>query len=186
MIYMVDHVFADPATETAWHEWYAGYLRELVRVPGIESAQRFKAIGAAPPRFLAMYSVASAEVFSSAAYKAMGGGGSRSTRFHDAYRLWVRNLFETPGAGGADRAPASAPAVRQDQKLLVWDADDLPRSFVPGSAEASATWLEAIGLHMTTKYRAYLVVDAAEGDAAPAIRDSRLYSPFTQIITSRG
>ena len=27
MIYMVDHVYADPATEQAWHAWYAGYLQ---------------------------------------------------------------------------------------------------------------------------------------------------------------
>ena len=54
MIYMVDHIFADPALEPAWHEWYAGYLRKLVSVPGIHTAQRFKAIGHTPSRYLAM------------------------------------------------------------------------------------------------------------------------------------
>jgi hypothetical protein len=41
MIHMVDHVYTDPATEGAWHEWYAGYLRKLISVPGIHTAQRF-------------------------------------------------------------------------------------------------------------------------------------------------
>ena len=61
MIYMVDHIFADPALEPAWHEWYSGYLRKLVSVPGIHTAQRFKAIGHAPSRYLAMYSIDSAD-----------------------------------------------------------------------------------------------------------------------------
>jgi hypothetical protein len=41
MIYMVNHVYTDPATEQAWHEWYAGYLRKLISVPGIHTPQRF-------------------------------------------------------------------------------------------------------------------------------------------------
>ena len=40
MIYMVDHVFEDAATEPDWHAWYAAYLRKLTVVPGIRSAQR--------------------------------------------------------------------------------------------------------------------------------------------------
>ena len=102
MIYMVDHVFADPATEPAWHEWYAGYLRKLDSVPGIHTAQRFKAVGCTPSRYLAMYSVDSADVYTSEAYKAIGGGGSQSARFHPAYQLWTRNLFD--GAIAARRS----------------------------------------------------------------------------------
>ena len=48
MIYMVDHVYTDPTTEQGWHDWYAGYLRKLVAVPGIHTAQRFKAVGVTP------------------------------------------------------------------------------------------------------------------------------------------
>src|SRR5688500_9822666 len=112
MIYMGDHVYADPATEPAWHEWYAGYLRKLVAVPGIHTAQRFNAIGVTPSRYLAMYSIDSAAVYESEAYRNMGGGGSQSARFHPAYQLWTRNLFV-----GAARAPA----VREGQRVLVWD-----------------------------------------------------------------
>src|SRR3954467_8843142 len=147
MIYMVDHVYADPATEQAWHEWYAGYLQKLISVPGIHTAQRFKAIGCTPPRYLAMYSIESEAVYSSAAYKNMGGGGSQSARFHPAYRLWTRNLFD-----GASRAPA----VEDGQRVLVFDRQERKRN---GPLESHATWLEAVGLHMTTKYRAFVVLD---------------------------
>lgn len=168
MIYMVDHIFADPALEPEWHEWYGGYLKKLVSVPGIHSAQRFKMVGAVPSRYLAMYSIDSADVYESAGYKAIGGGGSQSKRFHPVYRLWIRNLFD-----GAARAPE----VKQDQRVLVWDRDTRD---VEGPLGSRATWLESVGLHKTTKYRALVVLDA--GEATPAIPESRLYDPFTPVL----
>ena len=115
MIYMVDHVFTEPALEQAWHEWYAGYLQKLISVPGIYTAQRFKAIGCVPSRYLAMYSIESADVYTSEAYKNIGGGGSQSASFHHAYQLWTRNLFE-----GALRAPV----VRDGQRVFVFDSEE--------------------------------------------------------------
>jgi hypothetical protein len=170
MIYMVDHVYADPATEPAWHEWYAGYLQKLISVPGIRSAQRFKALGCTPSRYLAMYSIDSAEVYTSQAYKNIGGGGSQSARFHHAYRLWTRNLFE-----GAIRAPA----LRDGQQVLVWDRAERSGN---GALESRATWLEAVGLHMTTKYRALVVLDASEAAPSSSVPGNYLYEPFTPVI----
>lgn len=170
MIYMVDHVYADPATEQAWHEWYAGYLRKLISVPGIHTAQRFKAIGCTPSRYLAMYSIDSAEVYASDAYKNMGGGGSQSARFHHAYQLWTRNLFQ-----GASRAPV----VQDGQRVLVWDSEECGGK---GPLESRATWLEAVGLHMTRKYRAFVVLGTEEAATAPSIPGCFLYELFTPVI----
>ena len=170
MIYMVDHVYRDPTTEQGWHEWYAGYLRKLISVPGIQTAQRFKALGCTPSRYLAMYSIDSAEVYASEAYKNIGGGGSQSARFHYAYQLWTRNLFD-----GAPRAPA----VQGGQQLLAWDRAERSGD---GPLESQATWLEAVGLHMTTKYRAFVVLDAKEATAASSIPGCFLYEPFTSVI----
>src|SRR5688572_17946109 len=167
MIYMVDHVFGDPSLEPAWHEWYAGYLKTLLSVPGIHSAQRFKAIGCTPSRYLAMYSIASADVYTSDAYKGIGGGGSQSARFHPAYRLWTRNLFE-----GAERAPV----VEEDQRVLILDAPS-PRMRGEGWGEGKLTWLRAVGLHKTTPYRAFAVLDA--GEPVPDLPGSFVYAPFT-------
>ena len=171
MIYMVDHVYADPASEQAWHEWYAGYLKKLISVPGINTAQRFKALGCTPSRYLAMYSIDSADVYTSDAYRSMGGGGSQSARFHHAYRLWTRNLFD-----GASRAPA----VRDGQRVLVWDRAERPSN--DALELRAATWLEAVGLHMTTKYRAFVVLDAADTATPPSIPGSYLYEPFAPVI----
>ena len=43
MIYMVDHIFADPNTESDWHDWYTGYLQHLFQlIPrGLPRANRF-------------------------------------------------------------------------------------------------------------------------------------------------
>lgn len=171
MIYMVDHVYTDTATEPAWHEWYAGYLRKLISVPGIHSAQRFKAVGRTPSRYLAMYSIESEEVYTSEGYKNIGGGGSQSARFHHAYQLWTRNLFN-----GASRAPL----VRDGQRVLAFDREQRGAREALGALESRALWLNAVGLHMTTKYRAIVVLDA--GEPIPAVAGSYLYEPFTSAL----
>lgn len=174
MIYMVDHVYTDPATEPAWHEWYAGYLKKLVAVPGLHSAQRFKALGCTPSRYLAMYSIDSADVYASDAYKNMGGGGSQSACFHSAYQLWTRNLFN-----GAVRAPV----VQDAQRVLVFDRDERDE------AEPFATravWLEAVGLHMTTKHRAFVVLEPDEAVTSAEVPGSYLYAPFTAPLAAEG
>jgi len=202
---MVDHVYTDPTTEQAWHEWYSGYLQKLVSVPGIRTAQRFKAIDCTPSRYLAMYSIESAEVYSSAAYKEIGGGGSQSARFHQAYQLWTRNLFD-----GASRAPAVADGQRVlvfDREVaphpdaLVFDGDVSPHRDLRTTSEAAplsgaarderdvlsrAVWLKAVGLHMTTKYRAFVVLDADEAATTPPVSGSYIYEPFTAALVSQG
>jgi hypothetical protein len=169
MIYMVDHIFANPQTEPAWHEWYAGYLQKLMSVPGFGSAQRFKAIGETPPRFLAMYSVESAAVYESQGYKDIGGGGSQSARFHGDYKLWTRNLFDGANA---------VPVVNEGQCVYALDSDTPERKlpFVQ-----TPLWLKSVGLHQTTKYRAIVMLDAKTLDAAKTAvgGEGRFYAPFT-------
>ena len=172
MIYMVDHVFANPQTEPAWHEWYTGYLQKLLSVPGFGSAQRFKAIDETPHRFLAMYAVASAAVYDSQGYKNIGGGGSQSARFHDDYHLWTRNLFE-----GADEVPV----VNDGQCVYALDSDTADRKL---ALAEKPLWLKSVGLHQTTQYRAIVVLDARALDAAKAAMgdEGRFYVPFTKRL----
>lgn len=169
MIYMVDHVFANPQTEPAWHEWYAGYLHKLMRVPGFGSAQRFKAIDETPSRFLAMYAVESADVYDSPAYKTMGGGGSQSVRFHGDYHLWTRNLFE-----GADQVPL----VKDGQCVYAVDSDS-PNRELP--FQQTPIWLKSVGLHQTTGYRALVVLEISGVEAAKSAThgEGHYYVPFT-------
>ena len=173
MIYMVDHIFANPQTEPAWHEWYTGYLQKLLSVPGFGSAQRFKAIDETPHRFLAMYAVESAAVYESQGYKNIGGGGSQSARFHGDYKLWTRNLFE-----GADEVPV----VNEGQCVYALDSDSPDRKL---PFAQSPLWLKSVGLHQTTQYRAVVVLDGNLLGAAKtaAAGEGRFYAPFTPRLT---
>lgn len=169
MIYMVDHIFANPQTEPAWHEWYTGYLQKLLSVPGFGSAQRFKAIAETPSRFLAMYSVESAAVYESQGYKNIGGGGSQSARFHGDYQLWTRNLFE-----GAD----DVPVVNNGQCVYALDSASPDAKL---RLQQPPLWLKSVGLHQTTRYRAIIVLDAETVDAAKTAAggEGRFYAPYT-------
>ena len=159
MIYMVDHVYTDPATEQAWNDWYAANLGYLLTVPGVNGVQRFKAIGETPSRYLSMYSVDSGDVFENPAYRKVRGGGSQSVEFHHAYGHWTRNLFE-----GAQHAPE----IREGQRIFVIDSNTPDRKL---SAHTRPLWLKAApGLPTstpygaqklaTTAYRAVIVLDA--------------------------
>ena len=168
MIYMVDHIYGDPVTEPDWHNWYSGYLRALLNLPGYLSAQRFKAIGVTPPRYMSMYTLASVDVVEGSAYKNNGGGGFQSVRFHPAYKLWTRNLFE-----GIDRAPV----VENNQRILVVDAETPERKL---SAKCKPVWLKSVpkkmigfAQQMTTPYRALVVLDAAAAAAHGKRGDGR-------------
>lgn len=171
MIYMVDHIFTNVTQESAWHEWYSGYLRKLLSVPGLTTAQRFKAVGIVPSRFLAMYSVDSPALYDSAPYKGIGGGGSQSARFHQWYQIWTRNLFD-----GLEFAPR----VSDAQFVFALDSDAKDSAILNG---IDAVWLEAVGLHMTTRYRALAILDEAGVSKARQLGRGFIYTPFTPRLT---
>ena len=178
MIYMVDHIYANPETEPEWHSWYAGYLRELINLPGYHSAQRFKAIGVTPSRYLSIYTIASTDVVDSPAYKNNGGGGHRSVRFHASYDLWTRNLFE-----GIERAPA----VGNDQRVLVFDAASPDRKL---PTEHKPLWLKSVpkrmvgyAQQMPTPYRALIVLAASAIAGTADFGDGFLYQPLIPMLT---
>jgi len=170
MIYMVQHVFANPALEQAWNEWYARYVHVLVAVPGIHTGQRFRAVDTIEPCYMAMYTVESAAVFQSEVYLKSGGGGTASARFRPGYKAWTRNL----------RAGAAAPAVGAGQRLLVLDRERPDNTVQPGAP----LWLKCEGLHMTTAWRGLLVLDAAAAMPAPLRHDDLLYEPITEQLAA--
>jgi hypothetical protein len=101
----------------------------------------------------------------------MGGGGSQSARFHYAYTLWTRNLFE------GDRAPL----VEADRRVIVLDAPE-PQHDALGPG---AVWLKSVGLHMTTPYRGYVVVDANDSALSNLPSGAFAYEPLTAAAISR-
>jgi hypothetical protein len=153
---------SDAAREAAWDAWYLEHLRIMVTVRGIESAQRFKTVTPGHSPSLAMYSIASPDVFTDPHYQSVRGMGEWLPLIDRRY--YRRNLFS-----GLD----AAPVVGDGFVLLV--ADRAQPTEIPGIA---LTWLEAVGLDRSTPCRGIAVVDAAAVEGLES-RDISVYRPVT-------
>jgi hypothetical protein len=98
MIFTSESGLTAPSRIGEWDEWYLGHLAAMVAVPGISSAQRFRALTEGAPPSLAMYTVASPAVFDSDIYRRTRGMGPFAGVVDE--RLHRRNLFD-----GLDAAP---------------------------------------------------------------------------------
>ena len=168
MIFMSQSGLTDLARESAWDEWYIDHLRIMASVPGVASAQRFKTSTSDHPRSLALYSIASADVFNDPYYQSVRGMGEWLQLIDRRY--YRRNLF-----AGLDRAPA----VGEREVLLVADRPEPD----PGLTGPWA-WLECVGIDRSTPYRGIAVVDRAEAQRMTA-GGIAVYSPATTIVRQK-
>ncbi len=151
MIFMSQSGLTDTTRAADWDAWYLEHLRIMATVPGISSAQRFKTDTPGSSPSLAIYSVASADVFKDPYYLGVRGMGEWQALVDRRY--YKRNLFS-----GLDRAPQ----VADNQVMLVAD-----RALAEGAiAGIDFTWLKCVGIDRSTPYRGLAVIDA--GAAAGA------------------
>lgn len=100
MIYTVECSFSDPASEAEWNDFYSlEKLPALISVKGFHTSQRFKALSADCPVYLAVHSIDDLGVLQGDEYRQKGGGNF--ARWQQHITDWHRNLY-----GGLDRAPA--------------------------------------------------------------------------------
>ena len=153
MIFNSQSGLTDPTRESDWAQWYFEHLRIMATVPGVFSAQRFTTTHPLHSPSLAMYGVASADVFAGEYYQSVRGMGEWLPLIDKQW--YKRNLF--------DGLPA-APLVAEDQVLLVTDRD------VPDIQLAAGlfTWLNVAGIDRSTPYRGIAVVDK---NAVPVLPD---------------
>jgi hypothetical protein len=140
----------------------------MVTVPGIMSAQRFTTTTPGHPPSLAMYSVASAAVFDDPCYCSIRGMGEWQPLIDT--RHYHRNLFS-----GLDVAPD----VAEGAVLIVADRDR-PTEF----PLLALTWLTAVGLDRSTRYRGIAVVDTETFDAL-ASHDVAVYRTSGRRVSAR-
>jgi len=164
MIFMSQSGLTDRAREAAWDAWYVKHLHIMASVPGISSAQRFKTATPGFPPSLAMYSVASPNVFIDPYYLKIRGMGEWQALVDRQY--YKRNLFE-----GLPRAPQ----VADNHCMLVADRDETQGRV----AGLEFTWLKCVGIDRSTPYRGIVVVAAAPPHV-PA--DVAVYEPVTPRI----
>ena len=151
MIFNSQSGITDRTREADWAQWYFEHLRIMATVPGVFSAQRFTTTHPGHPPSLAIYGVASAEVFKGDYYQSVRGMGEWLPLID---RQWYRrNLFD-----GLD----SAPFVNDDQVLLVADRDT-PDAALP----LPCTWLKVAGIDCSTPYRGIAVVNNNGAQSLP-------------------
>jgi hypothetical protein len=163
MIFNSQSGITDRSREADWAQWYFEHLRIMATVPGVFSAQRFTTTHPGHSPSLAMYGVASADVFKGEYYQSVRGMGEWLPLID---RQWYRrNLFD-----GLDVAPT----VSEDQVLLVADraAPDAALAALP------FTWLKVAGIDRSTPYRGIAVINKATLPALPA--DVAVYAPASQ------
>jgi hypothetical protein len=137
----------------------------MLTVPGIASAQRFKTDSPGYSPSLAMYTIASAEVFRDPYYLKVRGMGEWLPLVLKQH--YHRNVFE-----GLDVAPD----VAEDSVLIVADRDQPG----PGPQGVTLTWLKAGGIDLSTPYRGIATVKRAAADSLIAAIGIGVYRPVTQ------
>ncbi len=169
MIFMSQSGLTDAGREQEWDAWYVEHLRIMMTVPGISSAQRFKTESQGYSPSLAMYTIASADVFRDPYYLKVRGMGDWLPLIQKEH--YHRNLFE-----GLDQAPD----VAQDCVLIV--ADRNRPADVPGVA---LIWLKCVGIDRSTPYRGLAVVTGNAAGADAARGSFAVYRPVTVGATQR-
>src|SRR5688572_31452907 len=157
MIFHSQSGIIDHAREADWARWYEEHLHIMATVPGVFSAQRFTTTHPHHPPSLAMYGVASADVFKGEYYLSVRGMGEWLPLI-DKQWYW-RNLFE---------GLAVAPLVNADQVLLVADRE-------APDATLKLTWLKVAGIDRSTSYRGIAVINKKAVPALPP--DVAIYTP---------
>jgi len=168
MIFTSESGLTDRSRIAEWDEWYRGHLAAMVAVPGITSAQRFRALDEGVPPSLAMYTVASPAVFDSEIYLRARGMGRFVSVVNEA--LHRRNLFD-----GLD----AAPEVSIGGVLLVADRA------IAGPAAAGIAWLRAVAIDRSTPYRGIAAFPdlASARRTAARLGGAACYAPITERLS---
>lgn len=173
MIYIVECALTLKQTDEDWNRWYRSMKPPHIlptAVPGISTTQRFKGINIRPPAYFAMYSVTSADVMTSDAYRNAGGGRFQTEDWKPIITFWNRDLFE-----------GDAPDVPMDATLLVLD-----RPAPEGSPLGIPfQWRACIGLDRSTPCRGLAVLGRAEAERLPldTVTGLRTFRPVIPQVT---
>lgn len=179
MIYSVELNFSDLDREEEWHAWYESYLKKLVSLEGLNTAQRFRAVSpeSVTWRFLALYSLDSLDVYETNAYRNIGGGGNASVAYHGAITR-RRNVYE---------GIARMPEISNSGRILYCEnapyGFDLPNTlFTPLVAASGPRQAGATSLDGQPMRRAIAVSDAKTVDALnlTAMEGLAVYAPITK------
>ena len=172
MIYTVECSYANPASEAEWNDFYSlEKLPALISVHGFHTSQRFKALSAGCPVYLAVHSIDSLDVLQGDEYREKGGGNF--ARWQQHITDWHRNLYD-----GIERAPAAG----VNEYLAVSAVGPEPLIALGLAPRA----MQAVALEQFPGHRWLATLDRTMGIAVEDLpKGVHLYAPMTEQLTSR-
>jgi len=173
MIYTVECSFADPASEAEWNVFYSlDKLPALISVSGFHSSQRFKALSAGCPVYLAVHAIDGLDVLLGDEYREKGGGNF--ARWQQHITDWHRNLYDGP-----DRVPA----VGEGEYLVLSAIGPEPLRAM-GLAPCA---MRAVALEKSPEQRWLARLDRAPASVAGHLLEGlHVYAPMTPQLTRSG
>ncbi len=171
MIYTVECSFSDPASEAEWNDFYSlKKLPALISVSGFHTSQRFKALSAGCPVYLAMHSIDGLAVLEGDEYRQKGGGNF--ARWQQHITDWHRNLY-----GGLERAPA----IGEGDHLIVSAVG--PEPLIEMGLKPDL--MQAVALEKFPENRWLARLDSAISLGVEILpKGVHLYAPMTAQLTS--
>ena len=169
MIYMVEMALLDTARRAEWDAWYVAHQHRLLAIPGFRASQRFESIQPVASPFVALHEVDSAEVFTSAPYRAQAGPGNTG-EWQTKMDNWHRNLF-----AGIDHTPD----VPMDARLVV--IEDAGSALPDG---VSIAWMESVGLDRSVRRRGLAVWSPSTTDSLAGTPGLRVLKPLGPRLRS--
>ena len=171
MIYMVEMALLDTARRAEWDAWYVAHQHRLLSIPGFRASQRFETIHRAVSPFVALHEVASADIFTSPAYRVQAGPNNTG-EWQAKMNNWHRNLF----------ALDHTPDVPMQARLVVIETE--AAAALP--SDTSITWMDAVGLDRSVPRRGLAVMPATTADRLAGVADLRVLKPIGPRLRARG
>lgn len=173
MIYTVECSYADPASEPEWETFYSlEKLPALISVTGFHTSQRFKALSAGCPVYLAVHSIDHLEVLQGDEYRQKGGGNFARWQAH--ITDWHRNLYDCHGP---------APAVGDNEYLVASQVGPEPLI----AMGLTPYPMQAVALEKFPEHRWLAKIGRSVAPALEQLSTGvHLYIPITAQLTSGG
>lgn len=177
LAYVVRCNFNDPTREDAWNTWYSGpKLRQMLEKPHFLTGQRFHRVAGTGRDYLAFWTLASADAFTTPEYTNDWGFFEWRPYIID----WSRDLFEAE-AGMTLTAPRLGEA--QYLRLVSFEGADEAKSEelrrAVDAARPGTRWHRSVGLDRHT----YLFGTSVEDEAKPAAEIAGAYEAFYRPIS---
>jgi hypothetical protein len=161
----------DTARRAEWDAWYVAHQHRLLSIPGFRASQRFESIHPASSPFVALHEVASADVFTSPAYRAQAGP-TNTGKWQAKMNNWHRNLF----------ALDHTPDVPMEARLVVVETEGA--AALP--SDVSVTWMDAVALDRSVPRRGLAVMPPEAADRLAGASDLRVLKPIGPQLRSVG